>query len=211
MLPIPSWSSLAACISLSTVCAFGLAAAPPSVGGNAVQTAAVSKPVPAATAPTTTSPAPVTTVAAAAKGPTVNYTLISTIDPTQEKEYPGLADALKNSVTNAVNAAGGTRFRLAADDAKEAKNAAKGYKLEVRIKSVDVKSAKQESTVKLACDLLLTEMPGRILRMNTSAVSAISVNGSITKRDAADLAKDAVAECAPALANDFVQFTTKKR
>lgn len=210
MLPIPSWSSLAACISLSTVCAFGLAAAPPSVGGNTVQTAAVSKPVPATTTPTTT-PAPTTTLIAAAKGPTVNYTLISTIDPTQEKEYPGLADALKNSVTNAVNAAGGTRFRLAGDDAKDAKNAAKGYKLEVRIKSVDVKSAKQESTVKLACDLLLTEMPGRILRMNTSAVSAISVNGSITKRDAADLAKDAVAECAPALANDFVQFTTKKR
>lgn len=114
---------------------------------------------------------------------------------------PGLAEKLRRDVKSALTAKLGPGFIMIDDPSKKSFGAAP-----LNIRSIRRYKEGRNSFVEVKCELTLVEMPGNILRAALSSSTAVGVEGEISKKLEPELANDAVAECAPAVASDFVAY-----
>lgn len=86
----------------------------------------------------------------------------------------------------------------------------KGYGLLLKIRSI--KRSKQDGNgiLEIKCDMTLVELPGKILRLTSSATAGAGVDGDIPKAMEKELATDAINACAPALAKDFIDYAQQR-
>ncbi len=91
----------------------------------------------------------------------------------------------------------------------------KGYGLLLKIRSVKRSKQGGSGVLEIKCDMTLIELPGKILRLSSSATAGAGVDGDIPPSMEKELAQDAINACAPSLAKDFIEFAqqlrTKKR
>ncbi len=131
-------------------------------------------------------------------------------------EVPG-ASALSKSVpepalkqlTEAVRAAVGADPRRAFS-VREATTKEKGYGLMLAIRDIKPSSQGNVSLLEVKCELTLLSLPGRSLRLASSASAAAGVEGKIDDAMRTELIGDAVRACAPALAGDFLQYALSR-
>lgn len=86
----------------------------------------------------------------------------------------------------------------------------KGYGLILKIRSVTRSKQDGNGILEVKCDLTLVELPGKVLRLSSSASAAAGVEGDIPKAMEKELATDAVNACAPSLAKDFVEYAQQR-
>ncbi|MDP2343303.1 MAG: HEAT repeat domain-containing protein [Deltaproteobacteria bacterium] len=86
----------------------------------------------------------------------------------------------------------------------------KGYGLLLKIRSI--KKSKQDGNgiIEIKTDMTLVELPGKILRLTSSATAAAGVDGDIPKAMEKELATDAINACAPSLAKDFIEYAQQR-
>jgi hypothetical protein len=58
--------------------------------------------------------------------------------------------------------------------------------------------------------MTLVELPGKILRLTSSATAAAGVDGEIPPSMEKELATDAINACAPSLAKDFIDYAQQR-
>ena len=117
---------------------------------------------------------------------------------------PGLLDALREGVEEEIRVHGGPGFVLKRGGVD------KGWGLLIRLRSVKQIMRDGSGQVELKCELTVVELPGKILRLSSSASAAAGVEGPIPKGMAPELARDGINACAPALAKDFLEFHAKR-
>jgi hypothetical protein len=86
----------------------------------------------------------------------------------------------------------------------------RGYGLVLKIRSVTRSMQDGNGVLEVKCDLTLVELPGKILRLSSSATAAAGVDGEIPKAMEKELATDAINACAPSLANDFIEYAQQR-
>lgn len=86
----------------------------------------------------------------------------------------------------------------------------KGYGLILKIRSVNKTKQEGNGVLEVKCDLTLVELPGKILRLSSSATAGAGVEGDIPKAMEKELATDAINACAPSLAKDFVEYAQQR-
>ncbi len=86
----------------------------------------------------------------------------------------------------------------------------KGYGLILKIRSINKSKQDGNGILEVKCDLTLVELPGKILRLSSSATAAAGLEGDIPKTMERELATDAINACAPSLAKDFVEYAQQR-
>jgi hypothetical protein len=86
----------------------------------------------------------------------------------------------------------------------------RGYGLRLSIQSYRVYKEKGASIVEVKCRMNLVRLPGNTLRLSAKALAGVGVEGNITPKDEAQFAKEAVAQCGPELAKDFVDYAISR-
>jgi hypothetical protein len=86
----------------------------------------------------------------------------------------------------------------------------KGYGLLLKIRSVNRVMQGENGVLEIKCDMTLMELPGKILRLSSSATAGAGVEGAIPKSMEKELATDGIAACAPSLAKDFAEYAQQR-
>jgi hypothetical protein len=84
--------------------------------------------------------------------------------------------------------------------------AQKGLGAMLKIRSITKGSDGANEFIEVKCDLTLVELPGKILRVSSTANAAAGVEGKMPAKMEAELAKDGIDACAPSLAKDFADY-----
>ena len=82
----------------------------------------------------------------------------------------------------------------------------KGLGAMLKIRSITKGSDGTNEFLEVKCDLTLVELPGKILRVSSTASAAAGVEGKIPSKMEPELARDAIDACAPSLAKDFAEY-----
>jgi hypothetical protein len=118
---------------------------------------------------------------------------------------PGMAEELRAKVKAAIAQKLGPAYVLI-DDASEKSYGANPIVVRSMVKTKDGPN----SFLELKCEVTLVEMPQNILRAALSSTAAVGVAGEIPKRLEPELARDALAACAPELAGDFAAYVKER-
>jgi HEAT repeat protein len=94
---------------------------------------------------------------------------------------------------------------------ERAGSAAKGHGALLKIRSITNSTSGGNGVLEVKCDMTLVEMPGKILRLTSSAAAAAGVDGAMPKSIEPELANDAIDACAPSLAKDFADYIEQRR
>lgn len=86
----------------------------------------------------------------------------------------------------------------------------KGLGAMLKIRSITKGSDGANEFIEVKCDLTLVELPGKILRVSSTANAAAGVEGTMPARMELELAKDGVDACAPSLAKDFADYVVTR-
>ncbi len=87
----------------------------------------------------------------------------------------------------------------------------KGYGALLRIRSISKEQDGGNEFMQIKCDMTLVELPGKVLRLTSSANAGAGVEGTIPPAMEADLVKDGIVACAPSLAKDFSDYIEQRR
>jgi hypothetical protein len=88
---------------------------------------------------------------------------------------------------------------------------AKGHGAILKVRSITNSVNAGNGVLEVKCDMTLVEMPGKILRLTSSAAAAAGVEGPMAKSIEPELANDAIDACAPSLAKDFADYIEQRR
>ena len=86
----------------------------------------------------------------------------------------------------------------------------KGYGALLKIRSVTTSVSDGNGVLEVKCDMTLVELPGKILRLTSTAAAAAGVEGKLPAAMEAELANDAIDACAPSLAKDFADYAEQR-
>jgi hypothetical protein len=82
----------------------------------------------------------------------------------------------------------------------------KGLGALLKIRSISKGSDGANEFIEVKCDVTVVELPGKILRVSSTANAAAGVEGAISAKMEAELARDGIDACAPSLAKDFADY-----
>jgi hypothetical protein len=88
---------------------------------------------------------------------------------------------------------------------------AKGYGALLRIRSITKMADGGNEFMHIKCDMTLVELPGKVLRLTSSANASAGVEGTIPANMEAELISDGIVACAPSLAKDFSDYIEQRR
>jgi hypothetical protein len=118
---------------------------------------------------------------------------------------PGMAEELRVKVKAEITKKLGPGY-LIIDDASQ-----KAYGANpIIIRSVAKTKDGGNSFLELKCEVTLVEMPQNILRAALASTAAVGVKGEIPKKLEPELARDALAACAPEIAGDFAAYVKER-
>jgi hypothetical protein len=128
----------------------------------------------------------------------------SDVEDLSDKSVPGLLPLLHDGFEKA--------FREQAPSGVVAQRGGveKGYAVIVKLRALRRGVQDGNGYLEAKCDVTVVEMPGKILRLASSATAAAGVEGALPKGMEHELASDAINACAPALAKDVVEFLAKR-
>lgn len=86
----------------------------------------------------------------------------------------------------------------------------KGLGAMLKIRSITKGSDGGNEFLEVKCDLTLVELPGKILRVSSTATAAAGVEGKIPAKMEPELARDGIDACAPSLAKDFADYVKSR-
>lgn len=87
----------------------------------------------------------------------------------------------------------------------------KGYGALLKIRAVTTGVTDGNGMLEVKCDMTLVELPGKILRLTSTAAAAAGVEGKLPVAMEPELANDAIDACAPSLAKDFADYVEQRR
>ena len=87
----------------------------------------------------------------------------------------------------------------------------KGYGAILKIRAVTTGVTDGNGVLEVKCDMTLVELPGKILRLTSTAAAAAGVEGKMPASIEPELANDAIDACAPSLARDFADYIEQHR
>jgi hypothetical protein len=120
------------------------------------------------------------------------------------KSLNGAEARLREKITNALRADGRKAFDIRNG------GVTKGYGLLLKLKGLVPFEQDNVRGVQIDCDMTVVELPGKSLRMNSSASTGAGTTGKLTPKREAALVLDAIDACAPELARDFVDYVLKR-
>jgi hypothetical protein len=116
-----------------------------------------------------------------------------------------LAADLRQKTRSALKQLLGAGFLLHEDAAKKSFGAAP-----IAVRSVRKRAEGDNTFVDVKCEITVVEMPGNILRAALATTASVGVEGAVDPELEAELARDGIAECAPALASDFASYVKER-
>lgn len=116
-----------------------------------------------------------------------------------------LADSLRKKTKAALEQKLGAGFVLHEDATLKSYGASP-----IAVRSVTKRVEGKVTFVDVKCELMLVEMPGSILRAALSTTASVGIEGTVSAKLEAELARDGIAECAPSLAGDFVSYVKER-
>lgn len=120
------------------------------------------------------------------------------------RNFAGLTNQLTTLFSKNVQTKGGNKYVLTEGKLD------KGFGVALKIRKITTNNGSSESFVDVKCDMTVTELPGNALRLAANANASVGIEGSLDPATELDLANDGVKECAPSLAQDFVEYMKKK-
>jgi hypothetical protein len=120
------------------------------------------------------------------------------------KNVPGLRELLAVEVEKAL------RGKLPVGFVLRQGHVDRGYGLLIKLRSITQTRSGSERDLEVKCDLTVVELPSQALRFSSNANAAVGVESDITPRLEPKMAKDAVLACAPALAQDFIEYAKRR-
>lgn len=116
----------------------------------------------------------------------------------------GLATKLQEVVGETLKKDGGASYLV------ENGGVQKGWLLGLKIRGVKQVQQGAATLVEVKCDMTVAELPGKILRLASSATTAAGIEGKVSPRMEEELAKDAIGACGPALVKDYLDYMKKR-
>lgn len=117
----------------------------------------------------------------------------------------GLDRALQKAVSDAIEQEGGHAYNVMRGGVK------KGWGLALKVRKLSVGKQGATAFVEVKCDMTVVELPGKILRLASSATTAAGIEGQLSPRMEEELARDAIAACGPSLAKDFLEYMKRRK
>ncbi len=121
------------------------------------------------------------------------------------RSFPGLRNRLQDKFETALN-------QLLKNNVIVARGGIEhGYGALLKIRAITAGVTDGNGILEVKCDMTLVELPGKILRLTSSAAAAAGVEGKMSAKIEPELANDAVDACAPSLARDFADYIEQHR